>query len=293
VLLSDYQEQSRRTDILADDVHLALLGMVGEVGSLVAEYKKRVRDRVGYRAFSETAHEDLGDLLWYMAAVARRTGLDLGDVAAANLQKTQEAYLVPVTPPYLPRLDADFPEQERFPDALTVTFSEFKDTRADGVLLDKVRMVRGNDSIGDVLDDNSQDPDDYRFHDVMHLAHMAVLGWSPVMRKLLGCKRRSDPDVNRIQDGGRAVAVEEGLAAYVFSVSLGYDRFRTASDIPQVVLKACAAMTAHLEVSGRTAPDWSLAIRTGYAVFEQLSQHRGGTVTADLAARTLSFSPPT
>ncbi|MGW7530630.1 hypothetical protein ACWGJ5_46485, partial [Streptomyces sp. NPDC054783] len=30
--------------------------------------------------------------------------------------------------------------------------------------------------------------DDYRFHDAFHLAHAAVLGWSPVSRFLLGCK---------------------------------------------------------------------------------------------------------
>jgi NTP pyrophosphatase (non-canonical NTP hydrolase) len=290
--LSDYQRQAQRTDILTGDVHLALLGMVGEVGSLVAEYKKRARDKVGYRAFSETVHEELGDLLWYMAAVANRTGLDLADIAQANLRKVGESYLTPATLPMLDRYDDGFPDEERFPDELTVTFSEFEHVRDDGVVLDKVRMVRGEQPVGDLLDDNSQDPDDYRFHDVMHLAHMAVLGWSPVMRDLLGCKRRSQPDVKRIQDGGRAVVIEEGLAAYVFSVSAGHDRFRTAPDIPQSVLKACKAMTAHLEVSTRTSPDWALALKTGYRVFDLLTTHRGGTVTADLVNRTLTFLAP-
>ena len=290
--LSDYQQLARRTDILAGDVHLALLGMVGEVGGLVAEYKKRARDKVGYRAFEETVHEELGDLLWYMAALANRTGLDLADIAQANLRKVNESYLSPPTPAPLTRFDDTFPDDERFPDQLTVTFLEFEDVRHDGVVLNKVRMVRGDQPVGDLLDDNSLDADDYRFHDVLHLAHMAVLGWSPVMRGLLDCKRRSDADVKRIQDGGRAVVIEEGLAAYVFSVSADHDRFRTAPDIPQSVLKACKAMTSHLEVSTRTSPDWALAIKTGYRMFHELTQHRGGTITADLMRRTLTFTPP-
>jgi NTP pyrophosphatase (non-canonical NTP hydrolase) len=290
VNLSDYQQQARTTDVLGSDVHLPLLGLVGEVGSLVAEYKKRERDKVGYRAFDQTVHEELGDLLWYMAAVATRTGLDLSDVAAANLRKVREVFRSQEPPQPLFRLDADAPEHEQLPSMLTVTFVEFQTRRDDGVLLDKVRMVRGDTAVGDVLDDNSLDADDYRFHDVLHLAHMAVLGWSPVMRRLLDCKRRSDPDVKRIQDGGRAVAIEEGLSAYVFSVSSDHDRFRTAPDIPQSVLKACRAMTSHLEVSQRSSADWALAIKVGFEMFHQLTTHRGGTVTADLDARTLTFS---
>jgi len=290
--LSDYQRQAQGTDVLAKDVHLPLLGMVGEVGSLVAEYKKRERDKVGYRAFEQTVHEELGDLLWYMAAVANRTGLDLSDVAAANLRKVRESFRSKGLPEPIERLDGEAPADEQLPSTLTVTFVEFQHTRDDGVVLDKVRMVRGDQPVGDVLDDNSQDADDYRFHDVLHLAHMAVLGWSPVMRGLLDCKRRSNPDVKRIQDGGRAVVIEEGLSAFVFSVSADHDRFRTSPDIPQSVLRACRAMTAHLEVSTRSSADWALAIKAGYQMFHELTTHRGGTITADLATRTLTFTPP-
>jgi NTP pyrophosphatase (non-canonical NTP hydrolase) len=292
VNLTDYQHQAQATDVLASDVYLPLLGMVGEVGSLVAEYKKRERDKVGYRAFEQTVHEELGDLLWYMAAVANRTGLDLSDVAAANLRKVRETFRSKGFPEPVTRLDADAPAEEQLPSVLTVTFVEFQDLREDGVVLNKVRMVLGDQPIGDVLDDNSLDADDYRFHDVFHLAHMAVLGWSPVMRGLLGRKRRTNPDMKRVQDGGRAIAIEEGLSAFVFSVSADYDRFRTSTDIPQSVLKACRSMTAHLEVSSRGSADWALAIRAGYRMFHELTTHRGGSITADLEARTLKFTGP-
>ena len=38
---------------------------------------------------------------------------------------------------------------------------------------------------------NNRRDDGYRFHDVVHLAYAAILGWSPVTRALLDCKRRS------------------------------------------------------------------------------------------------------
>ena len=58
--------------------------------------------------------------------------------------------------------------------------------------------------IGDSLSDNAYVDDGYRFHDVMHLAHMAVLGWSPVMRNLLKLKRKSQPTIDEVEDGARA-----------------------------------------------------------------------------------------
>jgi hypothetical protein len=53
--------------------------------------------------------------------------------------------------------------------------------------------------------------------DVFHLAYAAVLGWSPVTRKLLDRKRRSNPQVDLAEDGGRAIVIEEGIAAMAFA----------------------------------------------------------------------------
>jgi hypothetical protein len=121
---------------------------------------------------------------------------------------------------------------------------------------------------------------------------MAVLGWSPTMRKLLGAKRSSDRDTDRIQDGGRAIVVEEGLTAYIFSVATNHTLFVTANIVPLDTVKACRKMTSHLEVSQRSTADWEYAILAGYRVFRRLQEHRGGTVHADLLQRTLTFQPP-
>lgn len=57
----------------------------------------------------------------------------------------------------------------------------------------------------------------YRFHDVFHLAYAAVLGWSPVLRALLKCKRKSHPWLDENQDGARAILIEEGISTFVFN----------------------------------------------------------------------------
>lgn len=299
---SEYQRRAALTDRLPEDRSdsglLPLIGLGGEVGQLMAEYKKRERDREGYRAFREEVEEELGDILWYAATLARRNGLDLGSIAELNLEKTLD--LFDLTRPVEPfdAYDADFPSGQRFPRKLTVTFVETEEANDAGEILQRVRMLRGVHTleaaaaIGHPLDDNSERADDYRYHDVFHLAHMAVLGWSPVLRRLLGCKRELRPAIDRIEDGGRAAAIEEGVTAFVFTEAAAHSNFSTSAHVPPSIVKMCRRMTDHLEVRGRTRNDWQHAILRGFGVFRQVVEHRGGVVTADLDARTLTFEGP-
>jgi NTP pyrophosphatase (non-canonical NTP hydrolase) len=291
--LSDYQRRAGETDILpADDELLPLLGLAGEVGQLIAEYKKRQRDKTGYRAFRDEVHEELGDILWYAAALARHNGFDLDDIARDNLGKTRGLFRAPEQlPPHDP-FDQDAPAGQRLPARLTVMLVETEETTARGEILQRVRMYEGSQPVGDPLDDNSEHDDSYRYHDVFHLAHMAVLGWSPVMRALLGRKRSAAPTVDRVQDGGRAIAIEEGLTAYVFTMAAQHSFFTSLAQVPPSVLKTCAKMTAHLEVAARSTADWHAAILAGYAAFRQVIEHRGGVLTADLERRTLAYDGP-
>jgi NTP pyrophosphatase (non-canonical NTP hydrolase) len=76
--INDYQRQAAGSDILpSDEFTLPLLGLAGEIGSLAAELKKRQRDALVYRGFRDEVREELGDLMWYAAALARRCDLDL------------------------------------------------------------------------------------------------------------------------------------------------------------------------------------------------------------------------
>lgn len=291
--IDDYQRRSAESDILPDgDYVLPLLGLAGEVGTLTTELKKRERDALGYLGFRDQVRDELGDLLWYVAALARRCDLDLGQVLEENLRKTNELYNRPPLPPPHELFDDRFSSYEQLPRQIDITFVESTSQVRQSASVPVVRIYRGASVVGDPLDDNSDEGDDYRYHDALHLAHMAVLGWSPTMRGLLDVKRRSDPDMNRIQDGGRASVIEEGLTAYVFSVASQHSFFAFSDRVPGDVIKACQKMTAHLEVAQRSSADWEYAILAGYEVFRELREHRGGTVRADLVTRSLTFTPP-
>ena len=49
---------------------------------------------------------------------------------------------------------------------------------------------------------------------------MAGAGWSPVMRSRLNLKRRCDPITDLVDDGGRAIILEESLRACLKTCSL-------------------------------------------------------------------------
>lgn len=49
--------------------------------------KKKQRDRTSYASYATAVAEELGDVLWYLAAVGARSSLSLSDVAA-NLGRT-------------------------------------------------------------------------------------------------------------------------------------------------------------------------------------------------------------
>src|SRR4051812_2376871 len=91
-----YQLEANKTDQApgTDErgIVVPLLGLAGEAGSLLTEYKKRFRDGCAYRIFDERLAEELGDILWYLANIATKAGLELDDIADQNLQKTQDRW---------------------------------------------------------------------------------------------------------------------------------------------------------------------------------------------------------
>ena len=63
--------------------------LAGEAGELLNEYKKKLRDGDAHEHFTDRVAEELGDILWYLAATATKFGLDLDDIAERNIRKTQ------------------------------------------------------------------------------------------------------------------------------------------------------------------------------------------------------------
>ncbi len=64
-------------------INFLLMGLYGEVGSLLSELKKKQRDKHAYFAYEKSAIEELGDVLWYLSAMCSAIGIRLSAVADA------------------------------------------------------------------------------------------------------------------------------------------------------------------------------------------------------------------
>ena len=92
MLLSDYQARSRRTATypdVGDNIVYPTLGLAGEAGEVAEKVKKLLRDDAGVLSGERRAAlaGELGDVLWYVAQVATEAGLELEEIAQANLDK--------------------------------------------------------------------------------------------------------------------------------------------------------------------------------------------------------------
>ncbi len=288
-----YQEQAKDTDqkpgASDEGLIIALLGLVGEAGSLLTEYKKRLRDGDAHRGFKSQVGEELGDLLWYLATIATRSGLSLEEIAQSNLVKTRTRWLRPDRRVSL--FDDGREPGEQLPRHFEYRY-EYRDIKGKRrvVLLDEQGQF-----VGDALTDNAYDDDGYRFHDVLHLAHAVVLGWSPVFRKLLGRKRKSKDDVDHadeVEDGARAQIAEELVAAAAYDYASRHD-YLNVDHVDWDLLRLIKRITSRLEVSVRAESEWEEAILLAFKVWRQVREHDGGILRGDLHTRTLEFTPST
>ena len=81
----EYQEFARSTVIYPEDVKVVYptLGLCGEAGEVAEKIKKHMRDG---RSLVGVGLE-LGDVLWYISALADDLGTTLEEIAQANVDK--------------------------------------------------------------------------------------------------------------------------------------------------------------------------------------------------------------
>lgn len=286
----DFQTAAAETDQVprpdANAVIVPLLGLVGEAGVLLSEYKKFLRDGEAHRLMRERVAEELGDILWYVANVATKFDLDLDAIAAQNLAKTKDRWTLHQSDRGMPnRFDAEVPPEQQFPRRFEAVFIE---SREDGkvetqVLVDGVQL-------GARLTDNSYTNDGYRYHDVFHLSYATVLGWSPVIRKIAEVwKRRFKAEVDEVEDGGRAQVIEEAIAALVFAYASNHDFFQNVTTIDFGLLQTIRLLTHGFESESCTLAEWEDAILLGFDIWRQLVENHGGRVAVDLDARSMTY----
>lgn len=260
-----------------------MLGLAGETGQLLSEYKKHLRDGEAHRLFEERVSEELGDLLWYVANVASKFGLTLDEIATANLVKVKARWGADCAAPLC--FDATLPEGERLPRRFAVELFEVK-----GDDRQRVRVLINGKPFGAELTDNAYDPDGYRFHDIFHFAYAAVLGWSPVTRALLQRKRKSRPLLDEVEDGGRAAVIEEGVAALAFDYARRHHMLEGVRALDFQLLRTIKNMTSHLEVGQCTTGNWEQAILQGFNVWRTVLASHGGRILVDLDRRRIEHT---
>jgi NTP pyrophosphatase (non-canonical NTP hydrolase) len=206
--------------------------------------------------------------------------LIFSDVARSNLRKARGAFLEP-SPEDLIDFDVKFGIEEQLPRTFEIRINQRDSGRS--------HLQWNGVFIGDSLTDNIADPDGYRFHDVFHFAYAAVLHWSPVIRALIKHKRKSKPQYDEEQDSGRAIVVEEGLTAWIFTRAKELNFFEDQEHISLGMLKTIGEFVAGYEVEKCPLKLWEKAILEGYAVFRQLKAAQGGWIVGDRALRTIRY----
>lgn len=380
--LASYQRRAQQTDQRRSiDYNFAfpLLGLFGEIGSLLSAVKKKQRDPIAYVGYQESVLEEFGDVLWYLAALADRvrislcdlaicldkslvylhgtdserltfqevekatsgplsspspaferillqlaaevgllmtdynagrfdqdrsalkgrmvdilrtlrqaaheTGITLEAAACANLDKIFDRWPTCRIPP--PLFDRNFSANEQLPRHIVV---DIREVEINGRKM--ARLIQGDRPLGDMLTDNRADDDDYRFHDVFHLSYAAYLGWSPMLRRMLKVKRKSDPSVDEVQDGARAILIEEGITTWVFNHAQRLNLFSEMTSLDYGLLKSIRRFVSGYEAESCPLWLWEEAILRGYGVFRAVCRHRGGRVIADLNERSIRFEAP-
>ncbi len=362
-LLQEYERAIVRTDRFSiEDINPILLGLYGEVGSIMAASKKYRREKNAYPSYKEAVEEEFGDAFWYFSALCRRLNIKVADIfvevsnepviksmsgnehppvspsidpsqvenldfylmdlgcitaqllriekdrphARENLISFARLYLQSLqstglsftkvvqvnlikalgrfsiqSAGSLPDFDASFPEEEQLPRKFEIHITQRKSGQS---------YLRWNGVfIGAPLTDNIRDPDGYRFHDVFHLANAAVLHWSPTFRALIKHKRKSDPLFDEAQDGGRAIVVEEGLTAWLYSYSKGLDYFEGHDCVSFDALKTIQKFVQGYEVERCPLKLWEASILQGFSVFRQVLKNNGGIVIGDREKREISY----
>lgn len=268
---------------------IALLGLAGEVGELSSAYKKYLRDGDAHMLYEASIKEELGDILWYLANVTNKFNFSLNDVAKANLDKTKSRWLTDDGNELIEKGSNEFydsaqPLDEQLPRSFVANVINTVENETD-----VSRTYIDGNQVGDGLTDNAYLNDGYRFHDIFHLAYVAILGWSPVFRKHINRKRKSNPAIDEVEDGGRAAAIEEGISALIFAYAKEHNWLENVTSVDDSLLKIIMGMSAHLEVGNKTAAEWEMAILKGYKAWRKLIKANGGSVEIDMTNRDIKF----
>lgn len=89
---NEYQEKAWETAIYPEkknNLQYPALGLGGEIGEVLEKVKKIIRDDNGkiLEERRQALKMELGDVIWYLAAIATELGLKFDDIINSNIEK--------------------------------------------------------------------------------------------------------------------------------------------------------------------------------------------------------------
>ena len=274
----DYQKFAKETDQFTNPdraIEIAFDKIVNKSSKL----SRQVKNKDGSWNVGAIS-DDLGDVLWYVSNIFNHTGLSMEEVARLNVEKNRAN--LAAKSHELPFFDKNFPDNEQLPRSITFKIEEIGMGDDRGKVIWSTPLAAGGDMpLGNRITDNTRDDSGYRYHDVFHFAYMAVLGWSPVVRRQLKRKRKSDSAVDEVEDGGRASDCEESVTTLVFEKNQS-DDFLDKGVVDHGILSTVSSIVSKHEVSNCSFELWEKAILLGCSLFKQVRENRGGLIHVDM-----------
>ena len=102
---NEYQKLAKSTAVYPDGYKMVYptLGLTGEAGEVAEKVKKFIRDGreldktgngyyVDDEVFIKDIKKELGDVLWYLSAIASDLDLSLEDIAQTNVEKLKSRF---------------------------------------------------------------------------------------------------------------------------------------------------------------------------------------------------------
>lgn len=90
----EYQKEAVKTAIYGagSSIIYPALGLVNEAGEVAGKVKKVLRDNAGVFSADKRKQiaDEVGDVLWYIAAMANDLGISMEDIALTNLAKLKD-----------------------------------------------------------------------------------------------------------------------------------------------------------------------------------------------------------
>ncbi len=170
-------------------------------------------------------------------------------------------------------------KNEKFPSVLTVVYTLTEDTSALFVIPQGLPPIKLSGHSTDIIRG-----DGYRWYYALSLSYLATFGWSPIIRDLLGLKRRSNKQLEKGEDGARAQMLEEYISLFAFNETNSFTKPTTNK-----LLKEIKNAVRLLEVSKVKQEDWRKAFKIGGELFQYLNEYNGAIIQINLNENIMNW----